>query len=221
MNKKVLLTLIFFALAFAGVFFFTQDSDEKVAAFAPYRLKTKEVSNPEKERGKEEVQKSDQKFDLKKAREVLRDEKMPMGATSYTGPRPLTDKEMDDMDKQFDDFEKGWDESVERLFLKELNLEKVDFEDYKVMRKGYEEDRLEAFESFHQKMAQEKGLHYTYSPTEEMMEFEEKLRKEYLDTFRRRFGEEAYVKFYNALENYNSEMRKKMDPELGILHIDF
>lgn len=213
MNKKVLLTIGFFALAFAGVFFFSQGSEEKEAAFitkAPLPKMPEPKSNPQTP-----------SFDKKKAREVLRDEAMPMGATSFTGPRPLSEEELDKMDAQLDKFEKGWDDRVEKLFLTELNLQKVDFEDYKLMRKGYEEDRLEAFEEFHERMAKEKGLHYTYSPTEEMLQFEGKLKKEYLDTFRRRFGEDAFVKYFNALEAYNAKMRQEGDPDLGILSIDF
>lgn len=213
MNKKIALTIVFFALAFAGVFFFSQESEKKEAAFvtkAPLPKIAEKIPAPEAS-----------KPDLEKAREVLRDESMPMGASSFTGPRALTEEELDKMDAQLEKFEKGWDDRVEKLFLKELDLQKVDFEDYKMMRKGFEDDRLEAFEEFHEKMAREKGPHYSYSPTEEMLQFEGKLKKEYLDTFRRRFGEDAFVKYYNALETYNSEMRQKMDPAMGILHIDF
>lgn len=210
MNKKVYLTIGFFALALAGVFFFTQEAEKKEAAFV-----TKGKLPIAKDSGESPA------LSQVSEPEDGKDKNLPMGASSFSGPRPLTDKEMDDIDKQIEAYEKEWDKRVEKLFLEELGLEQVDLEDYHMMRKGYEEDRLEAFEEFHERMAKEKGPHYTYSPTEEMLQFEGKLKKEYLDTFRRRFGEDAFVKYFNSLEEYNSMMREKMDPKHGILSIDF
>lgn len=160
-------------------------------------------------------------YDKEKAREVLRDESIPVGASSYTGPRPLTEKEMDKMDEVFESYEKGWDNEMKSLLLNQMGMTQEDYGDYLKMRSGYEEDRLEAFESFHKRMAQEKGPHYSYSPTQEMMEFENKLKKEYLDLFRKRYGEEAYARYQDALDRYNSKIRKEADPKIGVLNIEF
>ncbi|GEM_PF-2908237 len=162
-----------------------------------------------------------QSIDLSEAHKVLRDEALPMGATSFTGPRPLTEEEMDKMDELFESYEEGWDKKMREVMITDLGLSEDDYGDYLKMRDGYEEDRLETFEEFHKKMAIEKGPHYSYSPTQEMMDFDDKLRKEYLDLYRKRFGESAFVKYYNALDSYNTEIRKKSDPKYGVLTIEF
>lgn len=162
-----------------------------------------------------------QGLDKEKAREVMRDEGMPVGASSYTGPRPLTEKEMDKMDETFEAYEKGWDNKMKNLFIDELGLTQEDYGDYEKMRDGFEEDRLEAFEEFHKKMAMERGPHYSYSPTQEMIDFDSKLKREYLDFFRKRYGEEAYARYQNALDEYNTKIRSEADPKYGVLTIEF
>lgn len=160
-------------------------------------------------------------YDKEKAREVMRDEGMPVGASSFTGPRPLTEKEMDKMDEIFESYEKGWDAEMKTLMVSEIGLTEEDYGDYLKMRDGFEEDRLEAFEEFHKKMAMERGPHYSYSPTQEMIDFDKKLKDEYLDLFRKRYGEEAYARYMNTLDKYNSKIRSEADPKFGVLTIEF
>lgn len=160
-------------------------------------------------------------YDKQKAREVLSDKGLPMGASSYTGPRPLSEEEMDKMDEVFEGYEKGWDKEMRGLMQGQLGLTEEDYSDYLKMRDGYEEDRLEAFESFHERMAQERGPHYSYSPTQEMIDFDKKLRQEYWDLFRNRYGEEAFARYMNALEKYNDKIRREADPNYGVINIEF
>lgn len=96
-----------------------------------------------------------------------------------------------------------------------------DFEDYQVMRDGFEEDRLEAFEKFHKDMAAKHGNSYRYSPTQEMKDYESKIKTDYQDLFRKRFGENTYSQYQNTLESFNDEARKTSDPELGVLYIEY
>lgn len=183
---------------------------------SPVTAVTKKQNDPEqsKPQGMTEEQ-------LKKAREVLKDEDFPMGASSYSGPRPLSEEEMDKMDEIFEGYEKGWDKEMRNLLQTELGLTEEDYGDYLKMRDGYEEDRLEAFESFHERMAEERGPHYSYSPTQEMVDFDKKLRGEYMDLFRHRYGEEAFARYMNALEKYNDKIRREADPNYGVINIEF
>jgi hypothetical protein len=151
----------------------------------------------------------------------MRDEDMPVGASSYTGPRPLSEEEMNKMDEIFEGYEKGWDNEMRSVLVTQMGLSEEDYGDYLKMRDGYEEDRLEAFESFHEKMAEERGPHYSYSPTQEMIEFDQKLKREYLDLFHKRYGEEAFARYQDALDKYNSKIRSEADPNYGILTIEF
>lgn len=180
-----------------------------------------DVAQVDNKSGEEEEDPDWQGLDKEKAREVMRDEGMPVGASSYTGPRPLTEKEMDKMDEIFESYEKGWDQEMKSLMIGEIGLTEEDYGDYLKMRDGFEEDRLDAFEEFHKKMAMERGPHYSYSPTQEMIDFDKKLKDEYLDLFRKRYGEEAYARYQNALDKYNTKIRSEADPKFGVLTIEF
>lgn len=133
----------------------------------------------------------------------------------------LSDAEIKKIDDNVAAMEKKWDDRMKSLFTDKLGLSEEDFKDYTVMRDGFEEDRLEAFEKFHQEMAEKHGDSYRYSPTLEMKEFESKIKTEYQDLFRKRFGEEAYANYQNEMESFNDEARKNADPELGVLYIEY
>jgi uncharacterized protein YnzC (UPF0291/DUF896 family) len=223
--KKVLFA--FGIVSLIGLFFYL-NSNRPMDSDGPEDSNSEVNNNPSTnlpvETVNDQVQenlKDTQTIDLSEARKALRDEALPIGAASFTGPRPLTEEEMDKMDKLFESYEEGWDKKMREVMINDLGLSEDDYGDYLKMRDGYEEDRLEAFEEFHKKMALEKGPHYNYSPTQEMMDFDGKLRKEYLDLYRKRFGESAFVKYYNALESFNTEIRKKADPNYGVLTIEF
>jgi hypothetical protein len=225
--KVVVSGLVLLTLAIL-VFFSYQSSQSEVEAEAEGSIAPVEVSEKMKEKQStsennrnDEVDSDWEGLDKEKAREVMRDEGMPVGASSYTGPRPLTEKEMDKMDEIFEAYEKGWDDEMKSMMIGEIGLSEEDYGDYLKMRDGFEEDRLEAFEEFHKKMAMEKGPHYSYSPTQEMIDFDKKLKDEYLDLFRKRYGEEAYARYQNALDKYNTKIRSEADPKFGVLTIEF
>lgn len=224
--KGVIGLLVVISVALVA-FLFYSNSDKPQDEESSSLVNSPPVKAPAKASPKKEVmedQESDpewQGYDKEKAREVMRDEGMPVGASSYTGPRPLTEKEMDKMDEIFESYEKGWDQEMKSLMIGEIGLTEEDYGDYLKMRDGFEEDRLEAFEEFHKKMAMERGPHYSYSPTQEMIDFDKKLKDEYLDLFRKRYGEEAYARYQNALDKYNTKIRSEADPKFGVLTIEF
>ncbi len=135
--------------------------------------------------------------------------------------KTLSPEEIDEMDKRLTKYEEEWDERMKDLFIKDLGLSVTDYNDYTVMRDGFEEDRLEAFEEFHNEMARKHGNHYRYPPSLEMDDNDRKLKEDYLNLFRKRFGEEAYRQYINTLESYNDTIRRESDPDDGVLHIDF
>lgn len=135
--------------------------------------------------------------------------------------KDLTDKQIQQLDANVEKLEKRWDSRLKNLFLNKMSLSLQDFADYQVMRDGFEDDRLEAFERFHKEMAQKHGNSYRYSPTLEMKEYEQKIKTEYRDLFRKRFGEENYARYMGELESFNDQARKEADPALGVLYIEY
>jgi hypothetical protein len=202
----VCLTIIAIGLLFFGM----GESDEIYVTSTDEPITQEEAKKPIKE------------TDLE-----IKEESQPTSASireEYKNPalkRVLSDKELKELDDNVDRLEKKWDQRLRDLFLKKLQLSMQDFEDYQVMRDGFEEDRLEAFEKFHKDMAAKHGNSYRYSPTQEMKDYESKIKTDYQDLFRKRFGENTYSQYKNTLESFNDEARKTSDPELGVLYIEY
>lgn len=133
----------------------------------------------------------------------------------------LNKNELKEINKRISSVELGWKKRIQKVFIDELSLKGTDIEDYYLMRSKYEEDRLEAFEDFHEKKIYEKGGSYKFPATEEESHIENKIRKEYLNAFRRRFGDDAFVKYYNALERYNESIRQSSSTKDDFLNVDF
>ncbi len=130
--------------------------------------------------------------------------------------KELSDADIGKFDQSIGELERKWDHSIEDLFLKELKLSKVDYQDYQVMRKAFDEDRLEAFKSFHKSKAATR-----YSPSQEMEENEARIKEQYRKLFKERFGKEVYAHYITRLEKFNDEARKNSDPESGVFYIEY
>ena len=166
-------TLILFIIVLLGIFTFVQNENQG----------QKEDLIEELPRSIEKPKKVVKKIAHEEVREEV---KKPLStlSSSNSSPRQLTDKEIEEMDILFSEYEQKWDQRMEDLFLKELKLSKTDFEDYQLMRDGFEEDRIAAYEEFHQSMLAEHGDEYSYPPTLEMVDNERKIQKDYLDLFK-------------------------------------
>ncbi|GAB4015028.1 MAG: hypothetical protein Fur0010_13660 [Bdellovibrio sp.] len=141
---------------------------------------------------------------------------------SNTGEdRVLSDEELEELDRYFDQVEKDWDQSMESLFLKELALPQEEFKEYKKLREAYEMDRLEAYHEFHEYMLEKYGEKYTYSPSDDMEKFENKVREQYLEVLRKRIGDDNFKKYIETMDQFNEKLRREQDPYKGVMIIDF
>lgn len=135
--------------------------------------------------------------------------------------RVLSDEELEELDRYFEQVEKDWDQNMESLFLKELALPAEEYKEYKKLREAYEMDRLEAYHEFHEYMLEKYGEKYTYSPSEDMEKFENKVREQYLEVLRKRIGDDAFKKYIDAMDQFNEKLRREQDPYKGVMIIDF
>lgn len=144
------------------------------------------------------------------------------GLKSSTGEdKVLSDEELEELDRYFDQVEKDWDSTMESFFLKELAMPPEEFKEYKKLREAYDMDRLEAYQEFHEYMLEKYGEKYTYSPSDDMEKFENKVREQYLEVLRKRIGDDAYKKYLDTLDQFNEKLRREQDPYKGVMVIDF
>ncbi len=212
--KKIVAALSLILILTLGVVYFFSQQPPEILVESDISLPLDKEEKPTAKNKEPLVKAEDSKGAPKKAAPVSSSPK-----SSF--PEALSEEEVEELDELLAHYEEEWDKDTKNLFLNELKLSEEDYEDYLMMRDGFEEDRVEAFQEFHNRMAQEKGSSYSYSPTAEMVENEERIRGEYLKLFKERYGEEAFVKYSNLLEGYNDRIRREADPKHGVLRIDF
>lgn len=133
----------------------------------------------------------------------------------------LTEEQMLKLEQHFEKVEKDWSDRMNQLFVKELGLEPKALEEYYKMREGYEQDKLDAFEDFHEEMIEKYGENYSYKPSEEEKLFTEKVRERYDQALIKLIGEEAYQRYLETRDQFNRELAEIEDKDLGFIKIDF
>lgn len=133
----------------------------------------------------------------------------------------MTEEQMIKLEEYFEKVEKNWADRMNQLFNRELGLEPKALEEYYKMREGYEQDKLDAFEDFHEEMIEKYGEAYSYKPSEEEKLFTEKVRGRYDQALIKLIGEEAYQRYLEAKDQFNRELAEVDDKDLGFIKIDF
>lgn len=133
----------------------------------------------------------------------------------------LTEDQMIKLEAYFEKVEKDWSDKMNQLFVKELGLEAKVLQEYWKMREGYEQDKLDAFEEFHEEMIEKYGDSYTYKPSEEEQLFSAKVRQRYDQALVKLIGEDAYSKYLEVRDQYNRELSEVDDKDLGFIKVDF
>ena len=133
----------------------------------------------------------------------------------------MTEEQMVKLEEYFEKVEKDWSDRMNQLFNKELGLQPKALEEYYKMREGYEQDKLDAFEDFHEEMIEKYGETYSYKPSEEEKLFTEKVRERYDQALIKLVGEEAYQRYLETRDQFNRELSENDDKDLGFIKIDF
>lgn len=134
---------------------------------------------------------------------------------------PLSEEEMEELEEYFEKIEEEWGESLQNLFKSELALSTEVIEQYDDLREGFEEEKLAAFQEYHEQMIAKHGDNYAYRPSEDEKIFEQKVLDEYYDRLRKLLGDEGYNRYTEVRERFNERIKAEQDPSKGILVIDF
>ena len=209
--KKILILSVILGLGVLTFFLLRSDESQPevvVEKAMPDSLK----SDPSKTQEKPEKQVS------KKEKEEKEDEDI-RGVES--SKKLTTIKDMEDIDQTYIRVEREWAEVMEHLFIREFNLTDEDFQDYKAMKEGFGEDKIEAFEEFHEEMQEKHGDAYSFKPTEEMEVFEKKILKEYQDLLRKKLGDEYFKTYLKALDDFNDKLARGAKEGEPFLRMEF
>lgn len=133
----------------------------------------------------------------------------------------LTEEQMLKLEAHFEKVEKDWSDRMNQLFNKDLGLDPKMLQEYYKMREGYEQDKLDAFEDFHEEMIEKYGENYSYKPSEEEKMFTAKVRERYEQALIKLIGEQAYIRYTETRDQYNRELAEVEDKDLGFIKIDF
>ncbi|MBH47345.1 MAG: hypothetical protein CME71_04150 [Halobacteriovorax sp.] len=133
----------------------------------------------------------------------------------------LSEDQMIKLEAYFEKVEKDWSDRMNQLFVRELGLEAKVLQEYWKMRDGYEQDKLDAFEDFHEEMIEKYGESYTYKPSEEEQLFAAKVREKYDEALLKLVGQDNYMKIVEVRDQFNRELSEVDDKELGFIKVDF
>jgi hypothetical protein len=135
-------------------------------------------------------------------------------------PEQLSEEEIEEFEEYFEAVEKNWIIQIESLFIGEFSLTEDKIENYLDIREGYEEEKMIAFQEFHEYMIQKHGENYTFTPTPDMEQFENKVVQTYKEKMEQFLGENNYVRYKEVLEEYNNRLRREQDPDKGVILIE-
>ncbi|MBT3586615.1 MAG: hypothetical protein HN509_17025 [Halobacteriovoraceae bacterium] len=138
-----------------------------------------------------------------------------------SGENELTEEQLEKLENYFEKVEKEWNDKMTDLLIKELNLGEKGMQGYEKLREGYEQDKLEAFQEFHEGMVEKYGDKYSYQPNQDQEIFDKKVHTEYNDQLRKFLGEEGYHRYGQIKDDYNQKLKSNQDPDLGVMLIEY
>ncbi len=140
--------------------------------------------------------------------------------TNPQNEKSLNQDEADKMTAYFEATEKAWDERMEHLIIDEMHLPMSTLKEYKVLRDGFDRDKMEAFEDFHKHMREQYGDGYSYNPTKDEEKFANKVKDQYDARMRKLLGQEHYLQYREVLSEFNKKLKAEQNPEIGVRYMD-
>ncbi len=135
--------------------------------------------------------------------------------------RTLSKDELLELDRYFNRVEKEWDTTMSRLFTDEFGMDGESYQDYLKMREGFEDDKMEIFEEYHERLIEKYGESYTFEPSREMQDFEKRIKREYLEAFRKYIGNDNFKRYIEVLDAFNERIRREQEKDGPIMVIEF
>ena len=129
------------------------------------------------------------------------------GSGNPQNEKSLNEEDADKMTAYFEATEKSWNERMEHLIIDELHLPTKTLKEYKVLREGFDRDKMEAFEDFHKYMRDKHGDNYSYNPTKDEEQFANKVKDQYDSKLRQLFGQEHYLQYREVRDEFNKKLK--------------
>lgn len=115
---------------------------------------------------------------------------------------------LDRFEAIFKGIEKQWSKEIVDLFLGELELDQSHLDKYFRLKEEYENDRLEMFESYHEKMIAEHGDDYVFHLTDQDTTPElQDLNINYRDKLREVIGDDNYTRYLQLKDSFNEKIK--------------
>ncbi len=133
--------------------------------------------------------------------------------------KPLTDKQIEDLDIYFQQTEKDWLKKIENLFSIKWKLDKKYLKKYKLIRKNNEQEKVDMYQKFHQEMVDKHGDNYSYNSTEDELLLNKKIDKIYLQKIKELLGKNRYSEYLKVKSKFNKNLEENHNPELGLIEI--
>ena len=135
-------------------------------------------------------------------------------------PQQLSDEEIAEFEEYFEEVEKNWATQIEALFVGEFSLGEDALEKYMNLREGYEEEKMIAFQEFHEFMVSKYGENYSFQPSADMESFENKVEVVYLEKMKNLLGQENFERYLEVKNEFNERIRKEQDSDKGVILIE-
>ncbi|MBI2520395.1 MAG: hypothetical protein HYV97_08250 [Bdellovibrio sp.] len=236
MKKIVFSVVIFIALLSVGLYYYRERAagpDQLAQVDEVLRPNDSELKNPEKtgtvsevkkdHRDKVQQSKSDEDDGDEGPSDNLAEDMLGSGDEGSGNPqneKSLNEEDADKMTAYFEATEKAWNDRMDHFITDELHLPIKVLKEYKVLREGFDRDKMEAFEDFHKYMRDKHGDNYSYNPTKDEEQFANKVKDQYDSKLRQLFGQEHYLEYREVRDQFNKKLKAEQNPEIGVYYID-
>lgn len=122
-------------------------------------------------------------------------------------------EELEKINEYLDRVEIDWYNEIENLFLSDAKSGESFIQEYRELKRGYEEERERRYEEFHARMRKEHGPNYSYSPSIDEEMFNEKLVKAYELELSKIIGEKLMIEYMSLKDSFNEKQKKSKKTE--------
>lgn len=233
MKKIIFITSLFFVLVL-GIWFYSSSSKNNAKPTASISLDTKasETSHRDDQVTApfQPIKESDETSPMvsHESKQIIKTIRMDKSATStasnmrplvQNSEAPISESEVEQMEQFFDEIEQNWMLGMKELLVNDLGMDEQTFNEYNRIKQGYERDKFEAFESYHNTMLQKYGEDYPLQMSEQE-KFENNAKSDCHEQVKRLMGEDNYQKYQNYLKSFNQKSEDNQDPSLGVMFMD-
>lgn len=109
-------------------------------------------------------------------------------------------------DKNFDEYDKN-----DKIWLGKVQnvLSRNEFEFYQGLRSNNEEEKMQAYQEFHDYLRQKHGDNFSYNISEDQSIREKQINAKYTQEFLKKIGPDKFKLYLNMRDQFNEEQQRK------------